>query len=113
MKLRSILIAASLVSIALASGTAVASHDSTTCELEDPPGVIVATIPTSQTGQAGDIYINDRPGDGAPTGTGLFTGNGTWVYEESNGIPGLQINQDKSDPGQQEICGHESDTLIF
>jgi hypothetical protein len=111
MKLRQLLIAASLVSVAFAS-TAVATHDSPDCTLEDPPGEVV-TVPASETGQANDLYINDRPGEGAPTGTGLLTGGGTWIYEEANDIDGLQTDADADSTSDQSICGHTPDTLIF
>jgi hypothetical protein len=41
---------------------------------------------------AGPLWIHDRTTMGAP-GTGLAdpNGGGTWIYEESNGVPGLQI----------------------
>ncbi len=40
---------------------------------------------------AGVIYIDDRPGETIPVSLVGFTGGGgTWVYVETNGIPGLQ-----------------------
>ncbi len=45
----------------------------------------------------GDIYIHDRHGALGVVGTGMVTitensgAQGTWIYQESNGIPGLQI----------------------
>ncbi len=41
---------------------------------------------------AGTLYVHDRPGDGSPYGSGLFTGAGTWFYAESNNVPGLQLS---------------------
>ncbi len=40
---------------------------------------------------AGTIYIDDRPGDNIPVSLVGFTGGtGTWVYLETNNVPGLQ-----------------------
>ncbi len=56
-------------------------------------------------------YVDDRPGDGTPWGSGLLTGGGTWVYEESNGMPGLQVGGEGE---TEEYAGCENpDTLIF
>lgn len=111
MNLRHVLLALSLVTLAFGSMTVAADH-SGECEMEDPPGEVVV-VPVSETGAAEDLYINDRPGDGAPTGTGLITGGGTWIYQESNGIDGLQTDADADSTSDQFICGHEPDTLIF
>ncbi len=61
--------------------------------LAAPMGVNAALCPASDVLDiAGTLYIHDRPGDGAPYGSGLFTGAGTWFYAESNSIPGLQLS---------------------
>lgn len=56
----------------------------------------------------GDFWLDDR---GDPVGTGLITGDGTWVYEESNGVEGLQVG------GADEIDKYQDcpypDTLII
>lgn len=109
MNLRYLLIAASLLAVAFTSVSAVATHETTDCELGSPPGEVIV-IPSGESDIRGDIYLNDRPGQGAPVGTGLITGGGTWIYEEFNGIPGLQTDDSTS---SQEICGHESDLLHF
>jgi len=40
----------------------------------------------------GGYYVDDR---GSPAG-GFVTGGGTWLYKESNGIPGLQLTQNSA-----------------
>ncbi len=62
-------------------------------------------------------WIHDRPGAALfivgtgnpaggnwPYGTGFVTGGGTWVYEESNGMPGLQLGG----PGPHPVLGTDS-----
>lgn len=112
MKLQHVLIALSLVTITFGSLTATATHDESDCVITEPPGEVIV-VPTGDTGAAGDLYINDRPAEGNPTGTGLVDGGGTWIYEESNGIPGLQTHPEDDTTSNQQICGHEPDTLIF
>ncbi len=109
MNLRYLIVAVSLLTVAFTSVSAVATHDESDCELGSPPGEVIV-IPTGESDTRGDLYVNDRPGEGAPVGTGLVTGGGTWIYEESNGIPGLQTEDSTS---SQELCGHEPDLLHF
>jgi PKD repeat protein len=67
--------------------------------------------------EAAGHYLNDRPGSlpvvggDAPYGTGFVTGGGTWVYEESNGVPGLQIGT-SAEAANYTKCANP-DTLIF
>ena len=53
-------------------------------------------------------YVHER---GDPPGTGYLLGGGTWIYEESNGIEGLQLG------GADEVADYQAcanpDTLIF
>lgn len=56
----------------------------------------------------GDYWLDDR---GDPIGTGLITGDGTWVYEESNGVEGLQVGGD-AEIDKYVDCS-DPDTLIF
>lgn len=55
----------------------------------------------------GGIYLHDR---GSPPGTGFFLGAGTWVYEESNSLPGLQLGG--PDDTDYAHCANP-DLLIF
>jgi hypothetical protein len=61
----------------------------------------------------GPIYVQDRPGPGQQWGTGLVTpgGGGTWIYEESNGIPGLQVGG--VGESSEYVACLKPDTLIF
>lgn len=59
----------------------------------------------------GPIWIHDRPGEGAPYGSGLETGGGTWIYEESNDVPGLQVGGGDEDDAY--VACANPDTLIF
>lgn len=43
--------------------------------------------------------------------TGLLTGNGTWVYEKSNGVAGLQVGE--SDEIPKYIDCPDPDTLVY
>lgn len=101
MVLRQVLVAVSLVGLAFASAPAVAEHDSTDCEVDPAPG---------ETIEIEGLYVNDR---GDPAGTGLLTGGGTWVYEESNDVGGLQLAEGDPGAADQETCGHVGDTLIL
>jgi hypothetical protein len=115
MKLRAILVSLSLAAVGLTATTGLATHedDTSDCTIADPPGVVV-TVPLGDDNGDGDLYINDRPGEGAPPGTGLLTGGGTWIYEGSNGIDGLQTDPGPADStSSQNICDHDPDTLIF
>lgn len=102
-----IVIAASLLTLAFAPVSTVATHEETDCQLEAPPGTVVPV---------GDLYVNDR---GSPAGTGLITGGGTWVYMEANDVAGLQlggasaIGEEDPEAANQGICGHAPDMLIF
>lgn len=76
------------------------------CVIENHPwATIWSNGQCDAIGAYGDpYYVQDRPGAEAPLvggnpaggdwpyGTGYLTGGGTWIYEESNGIPGLQLN---------------------
>ncbi|MGB0652987.1 MAG: hypothetical protein ACPGQL_07280 [Thermoplasmatota archaeon] len=42
------------------------------------------------------LYIDDR---GDPYGTGFITGGGTWLYMESNGVPGMQLTNGNDPSG--------------
>jgi hypothetical protein len=54
------------------------------------------------------LYVHER---GDPPGTGFAAGDGTWVYEETNGLPGLQIGgPDESDA---YIACLNPDTIVF
>ncbi len=67
------------------------------------------------------LYLHDRPGAGSQYGTGFVTGGGTWVYEESNGIPGLQLSAELgpggstlgTDPIAVEKGCLNGDTMVF
>lgn len=56
--------------------------------------------------QVGPLYLQDR---GDPPGTGFALGDGTWIYEESNGIAGLQVGA--AGDGFSDCAS--PDTLIF
>jgi hypothetical protein len=61
---------------------------------------------TQQDTPAGTFYVDDRGVDGA----------GVWIYQESNGIAGLQSGGESSVLGDLDVddCTHETpDTLIF
>lgn len=65
----------------------------------------------------GALYVHDRPDPGSPNG--YYDGGGTWFYEESNGLAGLQIGgqsillgADDQEPVEYRDCV-SPDTLIF
>lgn len=59
------------------------------------------------------FYIEERDSELGPVpGSGLFFGGGTWIYEESNGLPGMQRGG-SGETVTDESCGHGPDTLIF
>jgi PKD repeat protein len=60
---------------------------------------------------AGPLWWHDRPGEGEPYGSGFVTGGGTWVYEESNDIDGLQVGHADEDAAYRDCVN--PDTLIF
>lgn len=77
------------------------------CIIEEHPWVTVWSDGRCDAkGAYGDpYYVHDRPGPEVfivgtgnpaggdwPYGTGYITGGGTWIYEESNDLPGLQLN---------------------
>ncbi len=88
------------------TGVGSAAEEPCTVTSADPASVITV----------GDIYIEDRDGAGVP-GSGLIVGGGTWVYQESNGLPGLQRGGSSAigeeDSVNDETCGAMPDTLIF
>lgn len=56
---------------------------------------------------AGTLYLHER---GNPPGTGFVAGDGTWVYEETNGLAGLQLGG--PDDSTYSHCANP-DLLIF
>ncbi len=58
----------------------------------------------------GPIWLHDRPGEGDPYGAGFVGGGGTWVYEETNGIEGMQVSSEEG--GNYGSCLN-GDLLIF
>lgn len=67
---------------------------------------------------AGPLYVHDRPGAGDPPiahfvlgAAGMGSGGGIWVYEESNGVAGLQVGTSAEDAAYQDCLN--PDTLIF
>lgn len=56
----------------------------------------------------GGRYIHER---GSPPGTGYVAGDGTWIYEESNGIAGLQLGGPDEDAAYTGCVN--PDTLVF
>lgn len=56
----------------------------------------------------GGMYVHER---GDPPGTGFANGDGTWVYEESNGIAGLQVGG-AAESGAYVNCANP-DHLVF
>lgn len=57
---------------------------------------------------AAGYYVHER---GDPPGTALLLGAGTWVYEESNGVEGLQLGGPDEDDAYKGCVN--PDTLIF
>lgn len=57
----------------------------------------------------GPVHVHDRAD--SPPEPGLVSGGGTWVYEESNGIAGLQVGGDAEDTPYKACL--KPDTLIF
>lgn len=53
----------------------------------------------------GDYWLDDR-------GDPVFLGGGTWIYEESNGVDGLQIGHPELESDEYQDCP-DPDTLIF
>ncbi|MFN2614682.1 MAG: hypothetical protein ABR552_07705 [Actinomycetota bacterium] len=64
-----------VMAIGMTGAAAQASGDA--CASDGTPALGIVTVQTA----AGTFYIDDR---------NFVLGNGTWVYQESNGIPGLQ-----------------------
>lgn len=60
---------------------------------------------------AGPLWLHDRPGEGEPYGSGFVTGGGTWVYEETNDLEGLQVGG-SAESGPYQDC-ENPDHLIF
>lgn len=73
---------------------------------------ILVTVP----GAGGATYVEDR-GNRGPLGPmpGLVDGGGTWVYRESNGMPGLQRGgiSPLGDPDPCPDGGAPPDTLLL
>lgn len=70
------------------------------------------------------FYHEERNSPAGPSfpGLGFLLGDGTWVYEESNGLPGLQRGGSSldvewfafnTDSVNDETCGAGPDTLYF
>lgn len=99
MKATHLLLALSLVSVAFASATVGADHDSTDCEP-------TASEPTAEA-EGLAVFVDEVAGDNY-----LFS---IWVYQESNDLDGIQrddsYTQDQS--LTDENCGHGPDTIVF
>lgn len=54
------------------------------------------------------IYLHER---GDPPGTGYALGGGTWVYEETNGLPGMQVGG--AGESAEYVGCLNPDTIIF
>lgn len=69
---------------------------------------------------AATFYFQDRPAPGQPNGLLFAGGEGTWIFMESNGKPGLQVGgKHPVDPlnglGFKDPCPSSGtpDTVIF
>lgn len=99
MKATHLLLALSLVSVAFASVTVGASHDSSTC-------TPTASEPTAEA-EGLAVFVDE-----VASNDYLFS---AWVYQESNAVDGIQ--RDDSYTQEQgttdENCGHGPDTIVF
>lgn len=88
-----------LVVALLLPGLAGASHQSEWCE----PRTTEAEVDVEIAG--GRYYVDSVPQQDWPITSAI------WIYEESNGVPGLQ----RRDALQDDTCGHPElgDTIIF
>jgi len=82
----SVALGLALALMALFPGTALGVASGHFCS--DTSNVKIISTPV------GTFYYDDRPTAGVrdfpPVSNGMIKGEGTWIYEETNGIPGLQ-----------------------
>ena len=91
--------------VALVAGLAgAAPAQAGACDSDGYPATGVTEIETA----AATYYVDDR---------GAVLGNGVWIYEESNGVPGLQRGGTSSAPGplaETDDCSTPNpDTLVL
>jgi hypothetical protein len=99
MKLRHVLLALSLVTVAFSSVSGVATHEESEC-------TPTASEPTAEAGGVA-VFVDEVNSNGY-----LYS---AWIYQESNGLDGIQ-RQDSYTEAQglsDETCGHGPDTIVF
>lgn len=83
-----------MLTVGLAAPMATADHDSTSCE-------VTASEPTAEA-EGFAVFVDEIAGDEY-----LYS---IWVYQESNGLDGIQRHDSVV---QDELCGHDGDTIRF
>lgn len=99
MKAIHLLLALSLVSVAFASATVGADHETTDC-------TPTASEPTAEA-EGLAVFVDEVASNGY-----LFS---IWVYQESNALDGIQREDSYTNAEGQtdENCGHGPDTIVF
>lgn len=113
-----VLVASAMMTVTATTAVAIHEDPDEDCEIGPPPGEVIAVGSEDPMADNPDgmLYLNVRGTEDPPE-----QDVGVFLYQESNGIPGLQVGGPNptqelldvgyTDDGLQSNCGHH-DTLI-